>query len=44
MTLFGANYAMLFITVYFFVLSSNKDPGYLKKPDNISFLVRLDFS
>lgn len=37
--IFVADYTILFVTLTFFILAQTNDPGYLKKPDKISFLV-----
>lgn len=40
---FIADSTLFFFTFLFFVLSSFKDPGYLTKPKNISFLVFISY-
>jgi uncharacterized membrane protein len=36
---FIADSALIVMSFFFFMMSAVKDPGYLKKPKNISFLV-----
>jgi hypothetical protein len=42
-TWFGITTGFIGLTMILFLLSSFKDPGYLKKPENISFLVISKF-